>query len=32
VFLQSWHLQLSEHMTDAWKHSQYFLRQLLFLQ
>jgi hypothetical protein len=26
------HLQLSEHMTPAWKHSQYFLRQLLFLQ
>mmetsp|Transcript_14068 Transcript_14068/g.39980 ORF Transcript_14068/g.39980 Transcript_14068/m.39980 type:complete len:246 (-) Transcript_14068:602-1339(-) len=26
------HLHTSEHFTPAWKHSQYFLRQLLFLQ
>ena len=31
-FLQSMHLQLSEQKTPAWKHSQYFLRQPLFLQ
>lgn len=32
VFLHSLHLQCSEHITLAWKHSQYFLRQPLFLQ
>ena len=31
-FLQSKHLHTSEHWMLAWKHSQYFLRQLLFLQ
>ena len=31
-FLQSRHLQFSLHKTLAWKHSQYFFRQLLFLQ
>ena len=32
MFLQSSHLHLSVHLTDAWKHSQYFLRQCDFLQ
>ena len=32
VFLQSKHLHRSEHGTKAVKHSQYFLRQALFLQ
>ena len=31
-FLQSMHLQLSEQKMEAWKHSQYFFRQPLFLQ
>ena len=31
-FLQSMHLQCSVHWMPAWKHSQYFLRQPLFLQ
>lgn len=31
-FLHSLHLHCSEHMTPAWKHSQYFLRHPLFLQ
>jgi hypothetical protein len=31
-FLQSTHLQMSLQNTPAWKHSQYFLRQPLFLQ
>ena len=31
-FLQSAHLQDSEHMIPAWKHSQYFFRQPDFLQ
>ena len=32
VFLQSKHLHRSEHGTKAVKHSQYFLRQAVFLQ
>lgn len=32
VFLQFSHLQRSEQGTPAWKHSQYFFRQWLFLQ
>lgn len=31
-FLQSTHLHMSEHRMLAWKHSQYFFRQPLFLQ
>lgn len=31
-FLQSTHLQFSPHVAPAWKHSQYFFRQPLFLQ
>ncbi len=31
-FLQSQHLQFSLQYMPAWKHSQYFLRQPLFLQ
>lgn len=31
-FLQSTHLHMSEQYMAAWKHSQYFLRQVLFLQ
>lgn len=31
-FLQPSHLQLSPHFIPAWKHSQYFFRQLDFLQ
>jgi len=31
-FLQSTHLQFSEHVMPAWKHSQYFFRHPLFLQ
>ena len=32
VFLQSTHLQRSEHGTNAVKHSQYFFKQADFLQ
>jgi len=32
VLRQSMHLQFSEHITAAWKHSQYFFRHPLFLQ
>lgn len=31
-FLHSSHLQFSPHLSPAWKHSQYFLRQNDFLQ